>query len=139
MSSYQRLLLSIVFFTGAGLFLFYAAIQLPTNPKNLSDTEGLNVVVMLAVALQAIGIAAIAFTCAGMLLPKIIKPKSRAVSLIIFLISNSLLTLASFLGILVFVLFELDTLSSIVGISLYVGTISLMMSATPKRAADKKQ
>jgi hypothetical protein len=139
MSSSQRLLTSIALFIGAWLCLFYAALQLPTNQKNLSDTEGLNIVVMLAVALQAINIAAIAFASAGIVLPKIIKPKSLTSSLIIFFISNSPLIFASLLGILVLGLYQLDTLSCIAGISLYVGTISLIMSATPRRGADKKQ
>lgn len=140
MSSHQRqLLLSIVLFIGAWLCLFYAALQLPTNPKNLSDTEGLNIVVILAVALQAISIAAIVFASVGLVLPKIIQTKSHTVSLFIFFISNSPLIFASLLGILLLGLFELDTLSCIAGISLYVGTICLIVSATPKRVADKEQ
>lgn len=138
MPPYQRLLLSILLFIGAWLCLFNAAIRLPINSQDLSDTEGLSVVLLLVIALACLGLPCSALTIAGTILSAITKPTSLIVRRAIFWLSNLLLLLSSIFGILIIGLFVLDTRLSIVGVSLYIGAISLILSATPKRVADKK-
>ncbi|WP_419711690.1 hypothetical protein [Pseudomonas sp. NFX224] len=139
MTSYQRLLSSILLFIGAWFCLFNAAIQLPINSQDLSDSEGLSVVVLLTIALVCLGLPGSALTIAGVFFSALIKPKSLIVRRWIFWVSNLLLLLSSLFGILVIGLFALDTLLSIVGISLFISVIALILSATPKRIADKNQ
>jgi hypothetical protein len=139
MPPYQRLLASIALFIGAWFCLLGAAVQLPINSEDLSDTEGLSIVVILTVALQGIGFVGIVLTAAGIVLSTIIKPKSLAIRRVIFWASNFLLLLSSLMGLLVIGSFVLDTLLSIVGVSLYIGVIGLILSATPKRIADNNQ
>ena len=138
MRPYQRLLASIVLFVGAWFCLLCAAVQLPINSQDPLDTEGLSIVVILTVALQGIGFASIVLTSVGVLISRIINPKSLSIRRTIFWMSNFLLLLSSLLGLLVIGSFVLDTILSIAGASLYLGVIILVLSATPKRIADKK-
>jgi len=139
MRPYQRLLTSFVLFIAAWFSLFHAAIQLPPNSKDLSDTSGLSVVLLSTIALLSIGIPAIALSSTGIVLSFFTKSKSFPLRLLIFFITHSALLLSSLLGILVIGLFVLETLNSIIGVILFLGVIGLIMSAAPKRAADKNQ
>ncbi|MGW8465113.1 hypothetical protein [Pseudomonas sp. CLCA07] len=139
MRPYQRLLSSFVLFIAAWFSLFHAAIQLPPNSKDLSDTSGLSIVLLLTIALLTIGIPAIVFSSAGILISIFTKSKSFSARLLIFSISNFPLLLASLLGILVIGLFVIETLNSIIGVILFAGVMGLIMSAAPKRVADKNQ
>ena len=139
MPPFLRLLASIALFIGAWFCVLHAAIKLPTNSENLFATEGLSIVVILTAALQGLSIAGVFLSGAGVLLSAITKTKSFALRLAIFLSSNFLLLLTSLLGILLISAFVLDTLLSIAGISLYVGVIGLILSATPKRITDENQ
>lgn len=136
MPPYQRLLASIVLFIGAWFCLLSAAVQLPINSQDPSDTEGLSIVVVLTVALQCLGFASIVLTTAGVILSTILNPKSLPIRRTIFWMSNLLLLFSSLLGLLVIGSFALDTLLSIAGVSLYIVVIGLVMSAIPKRIAD---
>lgn len=133
MRSYQRLLISIVLFFGAWFCLLSAAIHVPPNPGDLSDTTGLSAVIIYTVALEAIGFVAIVGVGVGLLASMILKSGSYGMKLAVFFASNILLLLSSLLGIFVVVSYVLDTLSGIVGIVLYIGVIGMIITAVPKR------
>ncbi|MHC8353388.1 hypothetical protein ACYZT7_29855 [Pseudomonas sp. RT4P38] len=133
MPSYTRLLISVVLFIGAWFCLLSAAVHVPANPKDLSDTAGLSPAVIYTVALEAIGFVAIVFVGLGMLFSKILKSHSFGMKLVIFCSSNLLLLLSSLLGIFVNVSYVPDTIPGVASISLYIGVIGLVTTAAPKR------
>ena len=137
MRPYQLLLTAIALFIGAWFCLFSVAVQVPPNINDLSDKEGLSAAIMLTVALQAIGILAIACVVVGMLTSIFINPRSFGLRLFVYLASNLMIFISSLLGILVIAGFVYDTIAGIAGIILYLCVIGLLVSATPKRVADK--
>ncbi len=137
MRPYQRLLTAIALFIGAWICLLSVAVQVPPNINDLSDKEGLSAAIMLTVALQGIGILAIACVVVGMLTSIFIRPRSFGLRLFVYLASNLMIFISSLLGILVIAGFVYDTIAGIAGIILYLCVIGLLVSATPKRVADK--
>lgn len=133
MPSYTRLLISIVLFVGAWFCLLSVAVNVPANPKDLSDTAGLSPVVVYTVALEAIGFVAVVCVGLGFLFSKVLKSTSFGMRLTIFCSSNLLLLLSSLLGIFVNVSYVLDTILGVASISLYIGVIGLITTAAPKR------
>lgn len=111
MGRYKCLLIGIVLFVAAWFLLLSAAAGVPENPADLSDTSGLPPVTIYAVALQAIGIVAIIVSVLGMLVSYKISSVSFGFRLAVFLVSNTLLVLASILGVFVIVSYVLGTIS----------------------------
>jgi hypothetical protein len=139
MQPYQRLLIAIALYIGAWFCLLSAAVHVPPNTEDLSDKEGLSAAIMYTVALAAIGFVAIALAIAGILILMALNRKSFTVRLTIYLASNLFLLLSSLLGMFVITAYVYDTISGIAGTILYISAISLTLSATPKRIADKKK
>lgn len=132
MRQYRSLLFAILLFVGAWFCLLSAGVGSPENPDDPSDTKGLPAVIIYTVALQVIGLLAILFTGLGILVTAKLKPTSFGIKLAIFLASNLLLLLASFMGIFVIGSYVAGTISGIAGISLYTGAIGLVITAIPK-------
>jgi hypothetical protein len=133
MRSCQFLLIAILFFIGAWICLLCAGVYVPPNPTDLSDTDGLSAIILYTVALQGIGLVAILFVVAGILVSLGVKSKPYNVRLMVFILSNSIFVLSSFLGISIILSNVFGTLCGGFGLVLYLSAIGLTLAAAPRR------
>jgi hypothetical protein len=138
MQKYYRPIASIAPFIGAWLCLLSAAVELPPNPDDLSDTTGLSAAILYTVALEAIGFVGIISVFLGTLTSQLLRSKSFGLHLSIHIASNLIIFTSSLIGLFVITAYVINTPAGTIGFLLYIGVIYLVFSATPKRIADTK-
>lgn len=129
----KRLLVAISFFVLGWVCLIFAAGGMPENPANLADTQGLPAVAIYAGILQATGIIAVLMSGVGIIISAKRTCYSFRVKIVVFIASNTLIILASLLGILIIAAYVLDTLLGVIGLVLYLFVLVLVVSSAPRR------